>query len=55
MSSLITEMMLSEYFDDVEVIGVKPMFFVDGKMAKGALIIKCFGFNGKMPKVTEKY
>ncbi len=40
---------LEKYFDKVEYLGVWPLFYANDKMVKGALIYKCFNYNGKEP------
>lgn len=46
---------LEEYFARVEVVGVKPLLFSDGKPVKNALIFKGIGYNGHLPPSTELY
>ena len=43
---------LEKYFEKVEYLGVWPLFYANAKMVKGALIYKCFNYNGKEPEET---
>jgi len=47
--------LLAPYFDSVEFLGVKPLFYAYGQVAKAALIYRASGYNGKTPPETEKY
>lgn len=46
---------LAGYFDQVEYLGVKPLFKVGNKVGKGAFIFRCKGYNGKLPPTSSLY
>lgn len=46
---------LQEYFSEVQFLGIKPLFYSYGQVAKGALIFKCTNYNGKEPPPSELY
>lgn len=46
---------LGIYFDQVRFIKIYPLFFAYEKMAKGALIFECIGYNGKQLPDTDLY
>jgi 4-amino-4-deoxy-L-arabinose transferase-like glycosyltransferase len=46
---------LQKYFSHVEFLGMKPLFFSNGHLAKGALIFRCIDYNGKSPPVANIY
>jgi len=46
---------LSPYFKRVEYVGAYPLFYVEGKPVKYALIFKGFDYLGTFPAFTEKY
>lgn len=46
---------LKEYFREVEYLGMYPIFFSNGHLAKGALIFKGIDYNGKTPPNPELY
>jgi hypothetical protein len=46
---------LKPYFDNVEYLGVKPLFYSYGEVVKGALIFKCRRYLGGSPGEVEKY
>ncbi len=47
--------LLQEYFEKVEFLGIKPLFFVDHEMKKGAFIFKGINYNGKEPEESFLY
>lgn len=47
--------MLQEYFKDVELVAIEPLFFSYGKPVKSAMIFKCSGYNGKIPAQSHLY
>lgn len=40
---------LKPYFDQVEYLGLKTIFSSNRRQAKGALIFRCTGYNGRLP------
>jgi 4-amino-4-deoxy-L-arabinose transferase-like glycosyltransferase len=46
---------LSDYFDQVEFLGLRPLFLSNGQIAKGALIFRCVGYNGREPVTPALY
>ncbi len=46
---------LSEYFTQVEYLGLHPLFEIDGKTVKGAFIFKCAGYNGQSPEKVNLF
>lgn len=47
--------LLANYFKQVEFLGIKPLFVVDGVPVKEAAIFKGIEYNGKSPKEPELY
>lgn len=47
--------LLAVYFDKVEFLGVKTLFYSYGESVKEALIFRCEGYNGKEPPSPEIY
>ncbi len=46
---------LAPYFESVSFVGAYPLYFVDGKPVKEALIFKCEGYLGGAPADPEVY
>lgn len=46
---------LSDYFEGVQFMGIKPLVVIDGEMVKGAFIFKGTGYNGNMPPDSSLY
>ncbi len=47
--------LLQGYFNKVELVWDQPILFQDGSEAKGALIFRCTGYNGKEPSEAVLY
>ena len=47
--------LLNPYFTEVQYIGVIPLFYSNGSLAKGALIFKGMNYNGKLPVESSLY
>lgn len=47
--------LLESYFDRVELVWDKPILMQGASEAKGALIFKCTGYNGKEPTALNLY
>lgn len=46
---------LGNYFEKVEFLGINSLFFSNGHLAKGALIFRCSGYNGREPLDSALY
>lgn len=46
---------LGDYFEEVDYLGVKPLYISEGTAVKAALIYRCIGYNGKIPPQPERY
>lgn len=46
---------LKEYFGHIELLGIRPLFYMGSSLMKGAIIYKCFNYNGKEPQESELY
>lgn len=44
------EKLLHPYFEKVRFLGMKPIFYANGEVAKGAFIFECIGYLGQMPE-----
>lgn len=49
------ENLLKPHFEQVQFLGVKPLFSAYGHVVKGALIFECVGHLGTMPQDPELY
>lgn len=47
--------LLKPYFNHMKFLGIKPLFYVNGEIVKGAFIFECIGFLGKVPKDPDLY
>lgn len=47
--------LLQPYFATVEFLGVRPLFYSYGSVAKGTYIFKCIDYNGTLPPETDLY
>lgn len=47
--------LLQDYFHDVRLIAVQPLFYSDGRPVKMAMVFLCTGYNGKIPAETELF
>lgn len=47
--------LLHPYFDEVQFMGIHPLFLAYGKPDKVALLYKCEKYNGKIPVESEIY
>lgn len=47
--------LLSQYFKEIEFMGLKPLFSIRGHAVKEAAIFKCIEYNGLEPPETELY
>lgn len=41
--------LLEPYFEQVRFLGMKPLFYANGEVAKGAFIFECVSYSGKVP------
>lgn len=46
---------ISPYFEHVEVVKVVPLYTVNNKVVKGAIIFKCTNYNGEAPQDKSVY
>ena len=47
--------LLSPYFEQVESLGIHPLFSNFGKPVKAALILRCTNYNGKNPQEVNRF
>lgn len=46
---------LAPYFASVELVGIYPLFTVDGKAVKWIVVFKCYAYNGLEPSKAVSY
>lgn len=46
---------LTPYFESVEFLGIKPLFWANGHPVKGMLFFKCLNYNGLKTKSSSSY
>ncbi|MBA3816621.1 MAG: hypothetical protein H0X29_08920 [Parachlamydiaceae bacterium] len=47
--------LLQPYFEQVHFLGMKPLFYANGEVAKGAFIFECIGYSGEVPVDPHLY
>lgn len=49
------QLLLQDYFHEVQLIAIQPLYYSYGKPVKVAMIFLCRGYNGNIPAKTELY
>lgn len=47
--------LLQDYFKEVELVAIEPLFFSYERPVKSAMIFRCRGYNGKIPEKPRLY